>query len=177
MHKHANTAANSRGAVIYLDFTANKVCTQSGSQSCSAGQSTAVALFCSAQWGPINTTPTESDNRKRLLTLCAREQSGLFCFAFCFTLRREEKKTASWGRCETKSPIYIARARSANSERAATIYCAVTSCTVLFMPNALGLRHKNDTDAHRWRQSESAKSFLRPGATLSKFFTARAKRW
>jgi len=70
VHKHANTAANSRGAVIYLDFTANKVRTQSGWQSCSNAEQSIVFQH-RVRGGPINTTPTESDNRKSGL-LCAR---------------------------------------------------------------------------------------------------------
>jgi len=87
----------------------------------------------------------KSDNRKRLLPFL------YLVFSF--------KRWSSILGPEKQNPVYIARAKvAAARKRAATIYCAVTSCTVLFIPNVFWLRHKNDKDR---ASSQSAKSFFR----------------
>jgi hypothetical protein len=81
VHKHANTAANSRGAVIYLDFTANKVRTQSGWQSCSNAEQK--ALFSSIERAAVQSIP-----HQRRATI---EKAACCCVRADFVLREREQ--------------------------------------------------------------------------------------
>lgn len=159
VHKHANTAANLRRAVIYLDFTANKVCTQS----CRAKQSIVFQHTAAAQSIPHQTERATIESG----LLCARWLCvRVFLYRFLF-LRRESRGSDGILGAAKPNPPYIARARSANSERAATIYCAVQHLARFYLyrmcSGCVIKMTRSRTNAHRRRLSQSAKSFLRPG--------------